>query len=61
MSVSSEQFRVQGQTATPAFDVGDQDLVLCRRVLDGVGAAHGIEFEGGDARIWAVVRHAVVP
>jgi anti-sigma regulatory factor (Ser/Thr protein kinase) len=48
-------FTVRGRTAVTTFDVNHPDLVLCRTVLAGVGAEHGIEVIEGFAEIWASV------
>jgi hypothetical protein len=52
-----ESFRILGRTATDDFDTANPDLVLCRRVLEGVGAEHGVELNDGKAEIWATIRH----
>ena len=53
--VDAESFTVRGRTAVTAFDVKHPDLELCRTVLAGVGAHHGIEVSDGFAEIWASV------
>jgi anti-sigma regulatory factor (Ser/Thr protein kinase) len=59
-SVEDHTFMVRGQTASDGFDVDHPDLVLCRTVLAGVCAQHGIELVDDHARIWAAVAHASI-
>lgn len=56
-AVDGRSFTVRGRTANQVFDVGDPDLILCRRVLSGVCSEYGIQHVGGHAQIWAVVDH----
>jgi anti-sigma regulatory factor (Ser/Thr protein kinase) len=58
--VEDRSFTVHGHTPIVAFDAGHPDLILCRRVLAGVCAEHGIELVDHDAHIWAAVAHAVI-
>jgi hypothetical protein len=57
-SVDGDGFHVSGRTAAENFDVANPDLILCRRVLEGVGSEHGVEIDSGSAKIWATVQHA---
>ena len=59
-SVDEHFFTVRGQTAIDHFDVDHPDLVLCRTVLAGVCAKHGIELVDDLARIWAAVAHSSI-
>lgn len=59
-SVEDQVFMVRGQTAFDGFDVDHQDLVLCRTVLAGVCAQHGIDLVDEHAEIWAAVPHASI-
>jgi hypothetical protein len=56
-SVDHQCFTVHGRTAIDDFDAEHPDLVLCRTVLAGVCAQHGIELVDGQAQIWATVEH----
>ena len=58
--VEDRSFTVHGQTAIASFDAAHPDLILCRRVLAGVCAEHGIELVDHDAHIWAAVAHAAI-
>ena len=58
--VEDHSFTVRGQTAIVTFDAEHPDLILCRRVLDGVCAEHGIELVDHEAHIWAAVAHASI-
>jgi anti-sigma regulatory factor (Ser/Thr protein kinase) len=58
--VEDQSFTVRGQTAVDEFDVDHPDLVLCRTVLAGVCARHGIELVDGHVQIWAAVTHASI-
>jgi anti-sigma regulatory factor (Ser/Thr protein kinase) len=60
LGVDDGTFLVAGSTQATSFDIDNPDLVLCRRVLGGVGAEHGVELSDGVARIWATVRHATI-
>ncbi len=51
-------FTVRGRTDVAAFDAEHPDLILCRTVLAGVCAEHGIDLVDGQARIWALVLRA---
>jgi hypothetical protein len=53
-------FDVHGRTVVDAFDDQHPDLVLCRTVLAGVCATHGIDLVDGSAQIWATVAHAPI-
>ncbi len=56
LSVDNGKFRIDGSTAVSEFNLDHPDLALCRTVLDGVGATHGIELSPeGRASIWAMV------
>ncbi len=59
-SVEDQLFTVRGQTAIDDFDVDHPDLVLCRTVLAGVCAQHGIELVDDRAQIWAAVTHSSI-
>ena len=59
-SVEAQSFTVRGQTAIDDFDVDHPDLVLCRTVLAGVCARHGIELVDDHAQIWAAVTHSSI-
>lgn len=59
-SVDEQFFTVRGQTTSDHFDVDHPDLVLCRTVLAGVCAKHGIELVDDQAQIWAAVAHASI-
>ena len=58
--VDDQVFTVRGQTSIENFDVDHPDLVLCRTVLAGVCADHGIELVDSRAQIWAAVAHATI-
>jgi Histidine kinase-like ATPase domain len=58
--VEDQSFTVRGQTAVDEFDVDHPDLALCRTVLAGVCARHGIELIDGHVQIWAAVTHASI-
>ena len=58
--VEDQLFTVRGQTAIDDFDVDHPDLVLCRTVLAGVCAQHGIELVDDRAQIWAAVTHSSI-
>jgi hypothetical protein len=55
--VSDTSFTVRGRTVNSTFDTADDDLQLCRTVLAGVAARHGIERVDDHAHIWAVIDH----
>lgn len=57
LTVEERSFTVRGRTAIDHFDVEHPDLVLCRTVLAGVCASHGIELIDDHAQIWAAVTH----
>jgi anti-sigma regulatory factor (Ser/Thr protein kinase) len=59
-SVEDQLFVVRGQTEFIGFDVDHPDLVLCRTVLAGVCAQHGIGLVDDHAQIWAAVAHASI-
>jgi anti-sigma regulatory factor (Ser/Thr protein kinase) len=59
-SVEDQLFTVRGQTQIDQFDVDHPDLVLCRTVLAGVCARHGIELVDDRAQIWAAVTHSSI-
>ena len=52
-------FIVRGSTESADFDADHPDLLLCRTVLEGVSAAHGIAVKDNEAQIWATVHHTV--
>jgi anti-sigma regulatory factor (Ser/Thr protein kinase) len=56
-SLNHSGFSVRGITDVDAFDTEHPDLMLCRTVLAGVCARHGIELVDHQALIWAVVPH----
>ncbi len=58
--VEDQSFTVRGRTAVETFDTEHPDLVLCRTVLAGVTARHGIELVDDQAQIWAAVAHASI-
>ena len=60
-SVIDSLFTVRGETVIEQFDVEHPDLVLCKTVLAGVCAKHGIELVDDHARIWAAVAHLSIP
>jgi anti-sigma regulatory factor (Ser/Thr protein kinase) len=55
--VDAHTFTVRGRTPMEGFDVNDPDLRLCRTVLEGVCAEHGIDQVDSNAQIWATVEH----
>ena len=55
--VDAHTFTVRGRTPMEGFDVNDPDLQLCRTVLEGVCAEHGIDQIDSHAQIWATVEH----
>jgi hypothetical protein len=59
-SVEDQMFTVRGQTPIDDFNVDHPDLILCRTVLAGVCAKHGIELVDHRAQIWAAVTHALI-
>lgn len=59
-AVEAQAFTVQGQTSTQSFDAEHPDLILCRTVLAGVCASHGIDLVDGHAQISASVTHASI-
>jgi anti-sigma regulatory factor (Ser/Thr protein kinase) len=56
--VDDDGFHVRGHSAAENFDIENPDFILCRRVLEGVGAEHGVDVDAGFARVWATVRHS---
>ena len=59
-SVDGESFTVHGRSAIDDFDIEHPDLDLCRTVLAGVCAKHGVELIDSQAQIWATVEHASI-
>jgi histidine kinase-like protein len=60
LAVEEQSFTVGGRTAIDTFDAAHPDLILCRTVLAGVCAEHGIELDADHAHIWAAVAHASI-
>ena len=58
--IEDHAFSVRGRTTIEDFDAEHPDLVLCRMVLAGVCAEHGIEVVDDQAHIWAAVAHASI-
>lgn len=56
--VDEHAFTVRGRTDIASFDVDHPDLVLCRTVLAGVCAEHGIDLVDSQAQIWAAVHRS---
>lgn len=55
LAVTGFGFEVHGRTPVADFDADHPDLLLCRTVLAGFCARHGVEHWNGAAHIWASV------
>lgn len=55
LAVTDLGFEVHGRTPVDDFDPDHPDLLLCRTVLSGLCAHHGVECWNGSAHVWASV------